>query len=100
VIALEIADGLFQEETRLLTGSLPKVCHGAVLAVNDALAARAGVDLLQANDVTVLAISGLVTRSPLAAREAAAATGLPVLSPVQLADGAAVDLLAERPVPA
>ncbi|HEV7452728.1 MAG TPA: DUF1611 domain-containing protein [Pseudonocardiaceae bacterium] len=100
VIALEIADGLLQVETRLLTGSLPEVCHGTVLAVSDALAARAGVDLLQANGVTVLAVSGLVTMSPLAAREAAAATGLPVLSPVQLADGAAVDLLAERPVPA
>ncbi|MCX4790805.1 hypothetical protein OG369_33005 [Streptomyces sp. NBC_01221] len=93
-IVLEIADGLLQEETRRLAGQLSTICRGAVLAVGDALAARAGVDLLDA--VPVLAVSGLITASPLASREAAAATGLPVLSPSQLADGAAVDLLAER----
>jgi hypothetical protein len=64
--------------------------------VGDALAARAGVDLLDAVAVPVLAVSGLITASPLASREAEAATGLPVLSPSQLAGGAAVDLLAER----
>lgn len=95
-IVLEIADGLLQDETRLLTTALPAVCDGAVLAVGDALAARTGVELLRASGVTVLAVSGLVTASPLAAREAAAVTGLPVLSPAQLADGAALDLLADR----
>ncbi|MCQ4043801.1 DUF1611 domain-containing protein [Streptantibioticus rubrisoli] len=98
-IVLEIADGLLQEETRRLTRHLPGICRGAVLAVGDALAAHAGVDLLYAVGVPVLAVSGLITASPLASREAAAATGLPVLSPAQLAGGAAVDLLAER-VPA
>ncbi|MCD9194328.1 DUF1611 domain-containing protein [Streptomyces albireticuli] len=93
-VVLELADGLLQEETRRLTAALPEVCDGVVLAVGDALAARAGVDLLSARGVRVLAVSGLVTAGPLAAREAAAATGLPVLSPARLADGAAVDLLA------
>lgn len=95
-IVLEIADGLLQEESRRLVGQLPAICRGAVLAVGDALAARAGVDLLDAVAVPVLAVSGLITASPLASREAEAATGLPVLSPSQLAGGAAVDLLAER----
>ncbi|GAA1909808.1 DUF1611 domain-containing protein [Streptantibioticus ferralitis] len=95
-IVLEIADGLLQDETRLLTASLSAVCHGTVLAVGDALAARAGVDLLRSTGVPVLAVSGLVTASPLAAREAAAVTGLPVLSPAQLAEGAALDLLADH----
>ncbi|MGW7003500.1 DUF1611 domain-containing protein [Streptomyces sp. NPDC054933] len=95
-IVLEIADGLLQDETRLLTASLSAVCHGTVLAVGDGLAARAGVDLLRSTGVPVLAISGLVTASPLAAREAAAVTGLPVLSPAQLAEGAALDLLADH----
>ncbi|WP_269856094.1 DUF1611 domain-containing protein [Streptomyces sp. RPT161] len=98
-IVLEIADGLLQEETRRLTRHLPAICRGTVLAVGDALAAHAGVDLLYAVGVPVLAVSGLITASPLASREAAAATGLPVLSPTQLAGGAAVDLLTER-VPA
>jgi hypothetical protein len=39
----------------------------------------------------------LVTASPLASREAAAATGLQVLTPSELAGGAAVDLLANVP---
>jgi hypothetical protein len=43
-------------------------------------------------------VSGLVTRSPLATREATAATGLPVLAPAVLADGAAVHLVAREPV--
>jgi hypothetical protein len=94
-IVLEIADGLLQEETRLLVKYLPTVCAGTVLAVGDALAAKAGVQLLRENGVPVLAVSGLVTASPLAAREAAAATGLPVLSPATLAEGAALDLLAD-----
>jgi hypothetical protein len=93
-IVLEIADGLLQEETRLLLKHLPAVCSGTVLAVGDALAALAGVDLLKESEVPVVAISGLVTASPLAAREAAAVTGLPVLSPATLAAGAALDLLA------
>lgn len=95
-IVLEIADGLLQEETRLLTASLPQVSDGTVLAVGDALAARAGVEMLREAGVPVLAVSGLVTASPLAAREAAAATGLPVLSPEELARGAALDMVADR----
>ena len=39
------------------------------------------------------AVSGLLTRSPLASREAHQVTGVPVLSPAELAGGAAVDLL-------
>ncbi len=95
-IVLEIADGLLQDETRMLTASLSEVCQGTVLAVGDALAAHAGVELLRSTNVPVLAVSGLVTASPLAAREAAAVTGLPVLSPAQLAEGAALDLLADH----
>jgi hypothetical protein len=68
-----------------------------VLAVGDALGAMAGIEELGKLGVTVRAISGLVTASPLASREAAAATGLPVLTPHELAGGAAVDLLANVP---
>jgi hypothetical protein len=47
--------------------------------------------------VPVRAVTGLVTASPLASREAAEATGLPVLSPAELAQGAAVELLRHLP---
>ncbi|GAA4531499.1 DUF1611 domain-containing protein [Amycolatopsis samaneae] len=93
-IVLEIADGLLQPETRGLAAALPGFCGGAVLSVADALAARAGADLLAELGVRVVAVSGLVTASALGAREAAAATGLPVLSAGQLAGGSAVELVA------
>ena len=45
-------------------------------------------------------VSGLVTASPLASREAAAATGLKVLSPAELIAGGALELLTGAVVPA
>jgi hypothetical protein len=96
-VVLEIADGVLQEETRELASSLPGFADQVVLAVGDALGAMAGIEELAKLGVTVRAISGLVTASPLASREAAAATGLQVLTPSELAGGAAVDLLANVP---
>lgn len=94
VVVLEVADGVLQAETRALAGRLRDFADHVVLAVGDALGAMAGVDVLVELGVSVRAISGLVTASPLASRETAAATGLPVLSSAELTDGAAVDLLA------
>jgi hypothetical protein len=97
-VVLEIADGLMQEETAWLTRRLPGFADAVVFAAVDALSARSGVELLRETGVTVRAVSGLVTRSPLTTRETTAATGLPVLSPAALAGGAAVGLLAPQPV--
>ncbi|MEU6654799.1 DUF1611 domain-containing protein [Streptomyces sp. NPDC046900] len=96
-VALEIADGLLQTETAALATCLAGFADGIVLAVADALGASAGSDILAALDVPIRAVSGRVTASPLASREAAATTGIPVLSPAQLAGGAAVDLLIPTP---
>jgi hypothetical protein len=98
VVALEIADGLLQAETDWLARRLPGFADAVVFAAVDALSAHSGVALLREMGVPVRAVSGLVTRSPLAAREAAAATGLPVLSPAVLADGAAIRLASPEPV--
>ncbi|MFE2037170.1 DUF1611 domain-containing protein [Streptomyces scopuliridis] len=92
-VVLEIADGLLQSETRALVECLPGFAHGVVLAAANALDAAAGVTILRGLGVPVRMVSGLVTASPLASQEAHAATGLPVLSPPQLANGAAVDLV-------
>jgi hypothetical protein len=97
VVVLEIADGLLQEETAWLARRLPGFADAAVFAAVDALSACSGVGLLHEIGVPVRAVSGLVTRSPLATGEAAVATGLPVLSPAALASGAAVDLVAPEP---
>jgi hypothetical protein len=98
VVVLEIADGLLQEETAWLAHRLPGFAAAVVFAAVDALSARSGVALLRELGAPVRAVSGLLARSPLAAREAAAATGLPVLSPAVLASGAAVRIVAPEPV--
>lgn len=93
VVVLEIADGLLQSETAALLPALPGFADAVVLAVCDALSAVAGAGLLGDLGVPVRAISGRVTASPLASREVAEATGLPVFSPADLSGGAAVELL-------
>ena len=92
VVVLEIADGLLQDETQALAASLSGFADGVVLAVADALSAVAGVGIMADLGAPVRAVSGLLTASPLASREAAA-IGLPVLSPAELIAGGALDLL-------
>ena len=95
VVVLEIADGVLQAETAALAARLPGVADAVVLAVGDALAALGATARLAELGVTVRAVSGLVTASPLAVREVTAATGLAVVTPAQLAAGAAVELLTQ-----
>ena len=99
VVVLEIADGLLQAETNALVTHLSGFADRVVLAVADALSAVAGVRILNDLGAPVWAISGLISASPLASREASAATGLDVLSPAGLANGAAVELLTRDVVP-
>ena len=93
VIVLEIADGLLMPETARLLKVLRGEADGVILAAGDALGARSGVDILHDLGLPVRAISGLLSRSPLAAREALRATGLPVRTVTELAAGDALDLL-------
>ncbi|MCW2675202.1 MAG: hypothetical protein JWR70_242 [Modestobacter sp.] len=93
-VVIEIADGLLQPQTRELLGALPGFADAVLLAVGDALGAVGAQQVLASAGIAAAGLSGLVSRSPLAAREAEAATGLPVLSPEQLAEGAVLDLLA------
>lgn len=108
VAVVEIADGLFQQETRrLLAASCVRERMDALLlAVPDALSAFGGVTVLEGLGLSPFVISGMVSCSPLATAEAADATGLPVLSRQQLCDGTVVGpmvepfLRAARPVDA
>ena len=86
---LEIADGLLQKETAALAASrmFARGVDGVVFAANGAMSALAGVEWLRRAGLPVLAVSGVVTASPLASREAADATGLPVIGPEELATG-------------
>lgn len=93
VVVLEIADGILMGETAHLLERLGGEVEAVLLATQDALSARSGVEILRGLDLPVRAISGIVSRSPLAAREAQVATGLPVLTVAELAAGAALSLL-------
>jgi len=88
-VVLEVADGLCQTETARLLASpaFARRVDGVVFAAGDALGARAGVEWLRRHALPVWAVSGLLTASPLACREAEVATGLPVLTQDQLAQG-------------
>lgn len=81
VVVVEIADGVYQAETgRLLRDPIFRaVVDRVVFAAGDALGATAGVGLLEAAGIDVAAVSGVLTSSPLATREATAAVDVPVL---------------------
>jgi hypothetical protein len=86
VIVAEIADGVFQQETRaiLAGGRIRDRLDGILFAAPDALSALGGVHVLEQHGLSPFAISGLVSCSPLGRVEAEDATGLPVLSREEL----------------
>lgn len=80
VAVIEIADGLFQDETAALAASaeFQSLLSGTFFAAGDAMGAVAGSRHLADLGHDVLGISGSLTRSPLAMREAAAMAPAPV----------------------
>lgn len=82
VVVVEIADGIYQEETaHLLRDELFQgIVDQVVFAASDALGARAGVQELQAVGLRVAVASGVMTASPLATAEASMVLGeVPVI---------------------
>jgi hypothetical protein len=97
---VEVADGIYQRETAPLIESkvFRSTIDAVLFAAGDAMGAAAGVAHLRGLGHEVLAVSGRITRSPLATREAEGATGLPVLNVAQLCDpGIIFDLLGLDP---
>lgn len=97
IAVLEVADGLFQPETAALARSseFRSLTGGVLFAAGDAMGAVAGCELLRKLGYDVLGLSGLLTRSPLARREAGTAD-VPVLSAEELADPAVAASIASR----
>lgn len=85
-VLVEIADGVYQQETsRLLMDPVFRHrVHRVLFACGEALGAAAGVGVLEDLGLTVAAVSGVVTSSPLAAREAATAVTTPVVETYEL----------------
>jgi hypothetical protein len=101
-IAVEVADGLFQYETARLLQSddfLSRI-DGFIFAAGESMGAIAGIERLKSLGLTVLGISGRVTRSPLAVRETVKACEMPVFSLQDLSDPRIVLPLFGLPAPA
>lgn len=88
MIVLEIADGLLQPETSALLTSPTgrRTLDSVIFAAGDAMGAASGVHWLRERELPVRAVSGALTASPLAIREASASCGLPVLDLEALSD--------------
>ncbi|OFZ20248.1 MAG: DUF1611 domain-containing protein [Bdellovibrionales bacterium GWB1_55_8] len=82
VIVFEVADGIFQQETSSLLNSeiFRRTVNALIFAALDSLGAAAGVRWLLAKGLPVMGVSGVLTSSPLAMREATAETLLPIIS--------------------
>ncbi|MEY4720722.1 MAG: hypothetical protein RIQ46_447 [Pseudomonadota bacterium] len=87
-IVVEIADGVLQRETAHLLSceAFRAAIDGVLFAAGDALGAVGGREWLLAHGHRVIGVSGLVSASPLAAREASRAMGEAVLTLSQLRD--------------
>ncbi|MGE3855677.1 MAG: dethiobiotin synthase [Dehalococcoidia bacterium] len=95
-IVVEIADGLLQAETAGLMRSdiFRALVDRVVFAAGDAIAANSGVALLRAAGFEVAGVSGMLTTSPLAVREARGLLDVPVLSKDDLNDAAQARVIA------
>ena len=99
-IVLEVADGLLQGETAELVCSpvFRNAVDGMLFAAGEAMGAAAGSKWLLDRELPVVALSGVMTTSTLARREAEQATGLPVLGREELIDEVvALELLDQVP---
>lgn len=98
VAITRLAGGLAQREVRALlaTPGFASRFDGVVLTAADALSARAGVAVLQSAGLSTVAVTGALSASPLAMREAAPLPCL-LLSPAELGELAARGGLDARP---
>ena len=100
-VVIEIADGLLQQETSALLQShaFHRTIQHWVFATSDPLAADGGIRVLRDWGIEPLAISGVISMSPLAMREAQAATGIRCLTSKELQRGALNDCLKKNEEP-
>jgi hypothetical protein len=94
-IILEIADGIFQRETRMLLESAEfrRSADHVFFAASDSLSAESGVRSIREYGLPLRATAGSVTQSPLASREAEEALGMPCMSIERIMDGTLREVL-------
>lgn len=98
-VVIEVADGVLQQETAALL-QCPRfttTVEAWVFATGDPVAALGGVQLLREWGIEPLAISGLISQSPLAMREAEACTGVKCHTAKDLQHGSLLEKLDAAP---
>lgn len=102
IAVVEIADGLLQNETARLVelGHRQGWFDGFVFAAGDAMGAAFGCSWLADRQIVPLAVSGVVSASPLASREAEGVTGIPIATLGELRDPVACARIAFSKQPA
>ncbi len=96
---IELADGVLQRETSALLQceAFRSSVDAWVFAVGDALGAAGGVSALRDWGIEPAAVSGLISMSPLAMREALDATGVRCVTALELHSGELNQSLVARP---
>lgn len=88
IVVVEIADGLLQRETSSLLSPPSKFASridALLLAASDSMGAVAGARWLQSRQLPLRAVTGLMTSSPLASKEAHEVLGVDIVETKQLA---------------
>ncbi|GFZ79565.1 DUF1611 domain-containing protein [Aquaticitalea lipolytica] len=82
VVVIEIADGLFQRETKSLINHKPlmNMIDGVLLSCADSLAVNSGIEILRKINKEPILISGIFTASPLMIDEVKNETNIPVFT--------------------
>lgn len=95
VLVLEIADGILQPETKSLMNSEPFINEvtGVIVAADSATSAIMVAERVLSAGFSLYAISGLLTRSPIACEEATMGSGLPVFTAADLSKKSVIDYL-------
>ncbi len=86
IAVVEIADGVqhFETSELLLFSSLRLRTHGVFFAAYDSMGAIQGINWLKNAGYNVLALSGVITSSALARREAGNCLNIPIVTPFEL----------------
>lgn len=100
-IVFEVADGIFQKETAdlLRSEAFREYADSVIFAASDSVGATAGVAWLRNHHLPVIAISGILSMSPLAMRETHEATSLPVLTPKTLGTAGIIEIVGMNSTP-
>lgn len=95
VVVMEIADGLLQRETQLLLRheSIRRHVRGIVHTAGCAASALYGLAQLEGCGHDVIALSGVITNSPLFVRELTELTNVPVCSSAEQSDALALQVM-------